>query len=271
MPKKTIEEVILRNVVTNYIETLEPIGSTQLKYSLDLRISPATIRNYFKKLVAQGYLDKLHSSSGRIPTSQAFREYWQDELCEPSLAQINDDCAIEKKCDAFGIYSVMTKKTQNVFENLIVIEGKYLILEFEQGHICIEYDENLAIFLQELLGLSAFDLLKISYENMIDPLLDPLKGFLQKNTHSFNDDELFKISQKNKIWSKRHLDDFLSGHIIHTTSYGLHFENVVPKEHLLVKMQGVQEDVPISIMALGHLSRDFGQFFRSIIKEDDAR
>ena len=66
---------ILFNAVEDYIQNASPItsGSVHEKYIQD--ISPATLRNELSALEAMGYLKQLHTSSGRIPTTKAYRLY----------------------------------------------------------------------------------------------------------------------------------------------------------------------------------------------------
>ena len=66
---------ILYSAVEDYIQFATPItsGSVHEKYISD--ISPATLRNELSALEAMGYLKQLHTSSGRIPTTKAYRLY----------------------------------------------------------------------------------------------------------------------------------------------------------------------------------------------------
>lgn len=66
---------ILKLLVDNYIETGEPISSKFLCEKLDTHLSSATIRNELNDLVGMGYLQQLHTSSGRIPSNAGYREY----------------------------------------------------------------------------------------------------------------------------------------------------------------------------------------------------
>lgn len=75
--KKKILEVIIRD----YISTAEPVGSRTLSKRCNLGISPATIRNEMADLEDLGFLVQPHTSSGRIPTQQAYR-YYVDEIME---------------------------------------------------------------------------------------------------------------------------------------------------------------------------------------------
>ena len=83
--KKKILEVIIRD----YINTAEPVGSRTLSKRCNLGISPATIRNEMADLEDLGYLVQPHTSSGRIPTQQAYR-YYVDEIMEVQKARKND-------------------------------------------------------------------------------------------------------------------------------------------------------------------------------------
>jgi len=70
---------ILKEVVFRYITMGAPVGSATLCESLNLGISPATIRNELSKLEEMGYLYHPHTSAGRIPTTMGYR-YYVDSL-----------------------------------------------------------------------------------------------------------------------------------------------------------------------------------------------
>ena len=57
---------ILQAVIDEYINTAEPVSSGALvkKYGLDY--SSATVRNELAELENFGYLDKPHTSAGRV-------------------------------------------------------------------------------------------------------------------------------------------------------------------------------------------------------------
>lgn len=72
---------ILKMLIDAYIETGEPIGSKYLSEQFESKISSATIRNELNDLVQMGYLQQLHTSSGRVPSNIGYREY-VDNLME---------------------------------------------------------------------------------------------------------------------------------------------------------------------------------------------
>jgi len=60
-------------IVDEYVKTAEPIGSKSL--SEILNVSSATIRNEMSILEDLGYIEKTHTSSGRIPSEKGYRYY----------------------------------------------------------------------------------------------------------------------------------------------------------------------------------------------------
>ncbi|MBP9869855.1 hypothetical protein KBC59_04855 [Patescibacteria group bacterium] len=66
---------LLRLVVEDVVETGEPAGSQRLVEAHKLDVSPATVRNWFAELEAQGYIAQPHTSSGRVPTEKGYQMY----------------------------------------------------------------------------------------------------------------------------------------------------------------------------------------------------
>lgn len=66
---------ILQAVINDYISSAEPVGSRTLARKYNLGVSPATIRNEMADLEMLGYLEHLHTSSGRVPSSKGYRLY----------------------------------------------------------------------------------------------------------------------------------------------------------------------------------------------------
>lgn len=82
---------ILRAIIEDYILTAEPVGSSYLLKNHDLGVSSATVRNEMALLEEMGYLDKPHTSAGRIPSYMGYRVY-VDELMSQytlTLGEIN--------------------------------------------------------------------------------------------------------------------------------------------------------------------------------------
>lgn len=64
---------VLREIVEQYVETGEPVGSRTLSRRLPLNLSPATIRNVMADLTDAGLLFSPHTSAGRLPTDSGLR------------------------------------------------------------------------------------------------------------------------------------------------------------------------------------------------------
>jgi heat-inducible transcriptional repressor len=69
------EREVLRAVVQEYIATGGPVGSQQLTRRAEFDVSSATMRNVLADLEALGYLEKPHTSAGRVPTDRGYRFY----------------------------------------------------------------------------------------------------------------------------------------------------------------------------------------------------
>jgi heat-inducible transcriptional repressor len=71
---------VLRALVREYIDTGAPVGSSQLARRADFDVSPATLRSVMADLEALGYLEKPHTSAGRIPTDRGYRFFVDTQL-----------------------------------------------------------------------------------------------------------------------------------------------------------------------------------------------
>lgn len=66
---------ILKAIVSNYLETGEPVGSRTISKLADMNVSPATIRNEMSDLEDMGFICQPHASAGRVPTDAGYRFY----------------------------------------------------------------------------------------------------------------------------------------------------------------------------------------------------
>ncbi|MGA8764129.1 MAG: heat-inducible transcriptional repressor HrcA [Candidatus Sulfotelmatobacter sp.] len=80
------EREILTAIVETFISTGEPVGSRTLARSNREGLSPATIRNVMADLSDAGFLEQPHTSSGRVPTTDAYRYYVEQMTGEARLA-----------------------------------------------------------------------------------------------------------------------------------------------------------------------------------------
>lgn len=77
---------ILKSLIEEYIETAAPVGSETLEKKCSISASPATIRNEMVKLTQLGYLQKPHSSAGRMPTPSGMKFYVNQLMKEKEIS-----------------------------------------------------------------------------------------------------------------------------------------------------------------------------------------
>lgn len=85
---------ILRAIIDDYVTTAEPVGSKALLKNHSLGVSSATVRNEMSELEDLGYLEKTHTSSGRVPSDKGYRTYI-DLLLHLQPLAYQDQAAIE--------------------------------------------------------------------------------------------------------------------------------------------------------------------------------
>lgn len=67
--------LVLKAIVEEYVKTNEPVGSRTLSKREELAFSPATLRNDMADLEDLGFLEKTHTSSGRVPSVKGYHYY----------------------------------------------------------------------------------------------------------------------------------------------------------------------------------------------------
>ena len=84
------KEDILKMIVEEQIKTFRPVGSSSICGPLN--VSPATVRNDMSELEEEGYIEKTHTSSGRIPSEKGYR-YYVDNIMQ--LKKMNGEEALK--------------------------------------------------------------------------------------------------------------------------------------------------------------------------------
>ena len=103
---------VLYAIIDNYIHTADPVGSRTIWKQYDLGVSSATIRNEMSDLEELGYLNKPHSSAGRIPSDKAYRLY-VNNLMEEEQDQKN----IRENLKIKEILNNETKEFEKIIQN----------------------------------------------------------------------------------------------------------------------------------------------------------
>lgn len=77
---------VLQTVIEEYINVAEPVSSGTIVEKYDLGFSSATIRNEMAELEHEGYLQKPHTSAGRIPSVKGYRLYVDELLNDEDIS-----------------------------------------------------------------------------------------------------------------------------------------------------------------------------------------
>ena len=87
---------ILKAVINENIKTAEPVSSSDLQRDYLKDVSSATIRNELAALEEMGFLSQPHTSSGRLPTIEAYKKYVSELMIEQRLTKSEADKIKEK-------------------------------------------------------------------------------------------------------------------------------------------------------------------------------
>ena len=109
---------ILQYVVDDYIETAVPVSSKSLTERHLKNISSATVRNELSALEELGYLTQLHTSSGRVPSAEAYKLYVSDLMVKDKLSTKELDYIKKIFLDKADNLEVVIKITTKVISEL---------------------------------------------------------------------------------------------------------------------------------------------------------
>ncbi len=256
------KSLILENIIREYLKTPEPIGSEQLKTKLHIKISSSTIRSYFKKLEDGGFLMQIHISSGRIPTNSALKSYWKSILVPLNNINISSVDNLKESAEDENIFFIAKFIKENNLVETINVRDKYLLLIFSEGEVVVEYSNALERFLQGLLGLDLNDLKQICNQVGAFNLSKKIDDFLSDEIQRAGERELLEMYH-NEMVDERFFLNSIDGSLIDRVENGLNF---ISKEYMLIKQDALIEERKAKLISIGHLSRDFENFFNKAVK-----
>jgi heat-inducible transcriptional repressor len=111
------EREVLKALVSDYIQTGEPVASQPLLERHELDCSSATVRSVMSDLEALGFLEKPHASSGRIPTARGYRLY-VDSLLKVRPPSPQDRDRIERLAQAASDVGQLLEGTADLLHAL---------------------------------------------------------------------------------------------------------------------------------------------------------
>lgn len=256
------KEFLLHSIIKAYIRHSEPIGSSQLKSMYDIAYSPATIRGYFKKLGDEGFLAQEHVSSGRTPTTEALKMYWQNKL--NFKLEYVDEGAIAYLSDNLGISVFIQDQKFDILKNILNVENRYMILEFSSFAITIKYSDALYRFLSDMISLELVHIVNIAKQVGAIEIYEQVSQYLQnKNFHIYNTKEFFSLALKYN-YDEKSINSFLKGFVLDSVEEGLYFDGIVPDGYIGICHKCKIENRDVKMLILGELSKDYEYFYNKI-------
>ena len=109
---------ILQAIIEEYIQTAEPVSSNAIVQKYNLDYSSATVRNEMADLEKEGFLDKPHTSAGRIPSAKGYR-FYVDELLKEDNISLEEVIYIQSKLQTkVNQMEDLTKITTNTLSEI---------------------------------------------------------------------------------------------------------------------------------------------------------
>lgn len=169
---------ILKAIVSNYLETGEPVGSRTISKLADMNVSSATIRNEMADLEEMGYICQPHASAGRIPTDAGYRFYVDSIMADKDAMQI-------------GIQEDRENLLQRVdkLEKLLKQVAKVLAANTQYATLVTMPQYNNTV---KFIQLSQVDETTLLAVIMVDGNI--VKNKLIKTTYSLKNEEILKFN-----------------------------------------------------------------------------
>lgn len=142
---------IFKVVVDDFIQNAEPVGSKTLQQRYNLPYSSATIRNDLQALEEMGYLEKTHTSSGRVPSTMGYKFYCENLLSESGMdkkmevaikdafetSNLNIEEAIHQSCQILSDMTNMTSGAIGPDASTQTLEHIKLFPIDERNAVCV--------------------------------------------------------------------------------------------------------------------------------------
>ncbi|MGV8074379.1 MAG: heat-inducible transcriptional repressor HrcA [Syntrophobacteraceae bacterium] len=111
------DQQVLEAVVTDFIQTGEPVGSRIVSKRYGLNVSSATIRNVMADLEEMGFLHQPHTSAGRVPTEKGLRFYLDSIMRSGTLERQAKDQIREAFQDAQADVKELLRRTSLILSS----------------------------------------------------------------------------------------------------------------------------------------------------------
>ena len=112
------DQKVLEAVITDYIQSGDPVGSRTISKRSGLRVSSATIRNVMADLEELGLLYQPHTSAGRFPTKKGLRFYLDSIMQLKQLADEERALISKAYTESVGDLSAMMRHACRILSHV---------------------------------------------------------------------------------------------------------------------------------------------------------
>ncbi|ANV98523.1 hypothetical protein BBW65_06820 [Helicobacter enhydrae] len=256
--KKTI---LLKYVIQEYLKSGEPIGSQSAKELAQMKVSSATIRNYFKSMMDEGLLLQSHASSGRIPTHFALKSYWREMFDSDKIACFENCLDLEaksKQLDCFvGVLFLNHFKLTEVQNH----ENLFLVLRFadversEEQEVVLRYRAPLHRFAEELVGMRLEDIKSFASQVQANEFLRSLDSLLEKHFIFLGVKHIASFLQNSH--GERLFFELSRGEIFNRLRNGVYFDEIFPKGYVTFVREAFVAGEKVKMLYCGKLECDY--------------
>lgn len=174
---------LLADIVENYTETSEPVGSTLLAGKKRWQVSSATLRNEMSVLEKKGLITHPHTSAGRLPTPAGYRYYINNYLIPKHL----NERTARRLIDAYSRPDSTEQKIKSLAKELAELAGQAIVVAFSKNsvyytglsHLLIQPEFSEQSELHELVG--ALDNCEMTFADIMDRVSEKPKIFIGDN------------------------------------------------------------------------------------------
>ncbi|WP_181350608.1 heat-inducible transcriptional repressor HrcA [Thalassobacillus sp. CUG 92003] len=110
--------LILQVIIDDFIHSAQPVGSRAISKMQKVTFSSATIRNEMADLEEMGFIEKTHSSSGRVPSEKGYRFYVDHLLSPLKLSNQEMNIIHEAFKDRMLEYERVVQKSAGILSDL---------------------------------------------------------------------------------------------------------------------------------------------------------
>jgi heat-inducible transcriptional repressor len=230
------KDIILNHLIKLYLKENIPVSSGVLKEKCKLPFSPSTIRNYFQKLDSEGLILKIHISSGSVPSIEALRQYWYENLKYDGI-KINSS-KLEEIANKFNVFVAIRKKEFITLKRVINFQNKFIILDFSEYEVVFRYSSEVFHFFTQFINFNIDELKKIVFSLKLN--------FFYKKL------SIIEYNNFNKKFLYEHYKDFLidkliSDEVFNQFKKGLSFN----KKFLTYKIDAIIDEEESEFIMIG--------------------